>query len=417
MREVFGSAQPILSTARAQAAKNNYPYMILVTSTPNGVSGTGEWFYDRWQNGVDSDLLFDENDKWVDNSQTLINDPTKNGFIKTRFHWSEHPQKDHEWYLAQCRELSDQRKINQELDLIFVGTSNCIFEDDLLSKFKAQKPKDLIRCPYETNLTLYKKNLDRNDYYLIGVDTARSLTGAYNSIELFSFAHFEQVAEFNYRLGSFNKYGEIIDFIFRWLYKQVGMNIILAVENNTIGLAPIEHLLGIKDINYQDFIYKDPVVKNPGKQSSNKEEWGISTTGISKDHMIGCLTEIIKEDPAVIKSQELINQLSSIERTRGGSISSETFSDLFMASCFCAYARKMKAIEIMPLINIGRKEVVKQKTELFRSFINSNVGNENIVETDDNIDAFVYVDNEIEEMIKSRDNIGSSINDYYSPFL
>jgi len=34
MREVFGSAQPILSTARTQAAKNNYPYFIAVTSTP-----------------------------------------------------------------------------------------------------------------------------------------------------------------------------------------------------------------------------------------------------------------------------------------------------------------------------------------------------------------------------------------------
>jgi hypothetical protein len=34
MGEVFGSAQPILSTARGQAKKNNYPYFILISSTP-----------------------------------------------------------------------------------------------------------------------------------------------------------------------------------------------------------------------------------------------------------------------------------------------------------------------------------------------------------------------------------------------
>ena len=96
---------------------------------------------------------------------------------------------------------------------------------------------DLIDCPHETSLVVYKQDLNPNDFYLIGVDTARSLGGAYNSIEVFSFANFEQVAEFNFRLGSFNKYGEIISFIFKWLSSKIGnRNIILAIENNTIGL-------------------------------------------------------------------------------------------------------------------------------------------------------------------------------------
>jgi len=293
MFEVFGSAQPILSTAREQAKKNNYPYLMLITSTPNGAGGgTGSWFYDRYENSVNTDLLFDENEQWTPNKETIINDPSKNGFLRTRFHWSEDPRKDQAWYIEQCRELSDKRKINQELDLIFVGSSNCIFEDELLSEFKSHNHIQLYSCPYETNLVVYEKDLNKNDYYLIGVDTARSLTGAFNSIEVFSFAKFNQIAEFNYRLGSFTKYGEIIDAVFRWLFSQVAGNIIIAIENNTIGLAPIEHLLGIKDINYADYIYKDPVVKNPGKKSSNKEEWGISTTGVSKDHMIGCFTEM-----------------------------------------------------------------------------------------------------------------------------
>ena len=234
MQEVFGSAQPILSTARKQAKANDYPFFITVTSTPNGVSGSGFWFYDRVNNAIDTDLLFDENEKWVNNAEELISDPSKNSFLKTRYIWKEDPTKDEKWYIEQCRELSDQRKINQELDLVFVGTSHCIFEDDLLSEFKAHKPKTQLACPYGTNLTIYEPNLNKDDFYLIGVDTARSLTGAFNSIEVFSFTDFEQIAEFNYRLGSFNRFGEIIDHIFRWLAKQVGDNIIVAVENNTI---------------------------------------------------------------------------------------------------------------------------------------------------------------------------------------
>jgi len=216
----------------------------MVTSTPNGIEGDGKWFHERWTGCVASDLVFtkenpeDTYESWVEDSDIIVNDPGKNGFLQTEYHWSEDPTKSDDWYQEQCRELSDARKVNQELDLKFVGTSNCIFEDDLLSKFEPQIPIGIHYCPYETNLVIYEKNLNPNDYYIIGVDTARSLSGAsaYNSIEVFSFAKFHQIAEFNYRLGSFTKYGEIIDAIFRWLRKQVGDNIFLAIENNTIGL-------------------------------------------------------------------------------------------------------------------------------------------------------------------------------------
>lgn len=244
MANVFGSAQPILSKAREQAAKNNYPYFIALSCTPNGIEGDGKWFYERWSNAIDSELLFEKDpdlpniENWIADLDSHVNDPSKNGFIRVRYHWSEDTTKSADWYQNQCRELSDQRKVNQELDLIFVGSSNCIFDDDLLSQFKAQEKVELVQCPHETSLVVYEDQLDPNDYYLIGVDTARSLGGAYNSIEVFSFAKFNQIAEFNFRLGSFSKYGLIIDFIFRWLSSKIGnTNIILAIENNTIGLT------------------------------------------------------------------------------------------------------------------------------------------------------------------------------------
>jgi hypothetical protein len=387
MKDIFGAAQPILSKAREQAAKNNYPYIILVTTTPNGVSGTGEWFYDRWENGIDADLLFDDDNKWVDNRDHILKDPSKNGFVKIRYHWAEDPSKNEAWYIKQCQELSDQRLINQELDLIFVGSTNCIFDDELLNQFKSSRHSELVNCPHETKLKVFQEKLNPNDYYLIGVDTARSLTGAYNSVEVFSFLHFNQIAEFNYRLGSFTKYGEIIDFIFKWLRNKINNdNIIVGIENNTIGLAPIEHLLNhVKDINYHNFLYI----------AKGSKEYGISTTGVSKDLIIGCLIENFKENPKGIKSQDLINQISSIERTRGGNIASTSFSDLFMAASFCAYVRKMKAIDILPIIKVGAEQYQNQLVETYRSLLTTeadyNLEDGNVLSTnyDDEIDKLI----------------------------
>jgi hypothetical protein len=43
---IYGSAQPTLLKAREDATKNNYPHFILITSTPNGIEGTGKFFHD-----------------------------------------------------------------------------------------------------------------------------------------------------------------------------------------------------------------------------------------------------------------------------------------------------------------------------------------------------------------------------------
>ncbi len=359
MRKIFGSAQQTLSKAREQAIKWNYPYMIFVTSTPNGIYGDGEWFYKRYTNAVESDDLFFSTDDgyefWREDIDidARVKDKSKNGFIRVKYHWSEDPTKDQEWYEQQCRELDDERMINQELDLIFVGSSTCIFSDQTLSQFKKQK-YILINFPEtQVDMKLFKENLDPLDYYLIGVDTASSTKGAFDSIEIFTFKNFEQIAEINVKLGSLTKYGELVDDVFQWLYRQVGERIILCIENNSIGKAIVEHLQyhpRQKTFNYLPFIYKE----------DKSKELGINTNSKTKQLMIACLYQEIKENPSIVKSEDLIAQLSTIERTNSGTITSKSYSDLFMASCFCAYVRKQKSLEIMPLLKYSSEDLSKQ---------------------------------------------------------
>lgn len=228
-----------------------------------------------------------------------------------------------------------------------------------MSSFKSEIPVEILEVDHSAKLNIFSQNIDPLDYYLIGVDTARSLKGAYNAIEVYSFKNFNQIAELSVRLGSFNKYGDIIHSVFQWLYSKVGNRIILCIEKNTIGLAPIEHLTDtIKTFNYRPFLFSD-----------NDKEPGLMTTGISKDMMIGCFKEILNDNPTCIKSQNLISQLSSIERRSSGSIGSEHFSDLFMATCFCAYTRKRKAMDIMPLLLYTNDQIETNHSNLMKDII------------------------------------------------
>ena len=373
MEKIYGSAQQTLATARTQAIKNQYPFFTLVTSTPNGTQGHGEWFYKRWSKALDSDDLFvldpdTKKEKWIDGDiQEMLDDGELcNGFIKVQYHWSE--TKDEIWYNKQCQELDNQRQINQELDLVFVGTQYCIFDDDLLTKIEPIPKVDRLPVPYNllpnAYFDLYQKpeDFDTMDYYIVGVDTASSVKGAYNAIEIFTFREFTQVAEFNFKVGSLPKYGKIVDFIVRWLMNIVGNRIIIGFENNSIGQGPLDHLFEeVRDINYRELIY-----------SEDNKKPGINTNGISKDFMIGCLMEYINENPLGIKSKNLFNQLSSIEKTIAGNIQGKTFSDMFMACCFCAMVRKRKAIDIGPLLGVANEKIAKDTSNLYRNIIEMN---------------------------------------------
>jgi len=338
MQEIYGSAQPTISKAREQAMRNGYPYFIFMTSTPNGVDDTGKFFYEMYDKAVESDNLFVEDNEsgiedWMEDADSIIADTSKNSFVRVRYHWSEDPTKNMAWYEQQKKELNfNTRQINQELDLLFVGGTDCIFDDETLQKFIYVNRSAAIDLKNQTKLDLYFTETDFNpkDYYLIGVDTASSIKGAFNAIEVFSYKDFVQVAEMNVRLGSLTKYGEVVDDLFKWLYKIVGQRILLCIENNSIGKSIVEHLLyHVKDFNYIPHIYKDLKKKEiPGQSIDMQDhEYGINTNTRSKELMVSLLYDSLKEQPHRLKSQDLIAQMSSIQKSNRGIIKSSGYSD------------------------------------------------------------------------------------------
>jgi hypothetical protein len=176
MSDAWASAAPILSKAREQALKHNYKTLTMLASTPNGIEGTGKFFHQMVSNAIKSDEIYDENNLLIPGYEDIIESPASNGFVCVEYHWSENPKLDEAWYLRQCQDLNhDKRRINQEIDLIFIGGSSCIFDDDFLSELTAIKPIEIVELPHLCKLKLFKK-FSKNNFYIVGVDSAKSLT-------------------------------------------------------------------------------------------------------------------------------------------------------------------------------------------------------------------------------------------------
>jgi len=387
IQAAFGSAQPTLSRARQQAEKNKYPYFIAITSTPNSSVGIGQWFYDMHQFAVNANDIFDSNDLFIPEADEIINNPERNGFVRIRYHWSEDPTKSQEWYADQCRELNfDQRMINQELDLLFIGATGCIFEDDFLSSLEETSIVQRIRMPHQTFLNLFVEEIDANDFILISVDTAKSLIGDFNAIEVFTYLNFYQIAEYFGKLGSLTKYSDIVKAVTKYFAGINDNKVILCIEENSIGTAVIENLQNDEDYDYEQFIYSP----EPEKRI------GINTSSKTKPLMISILYDYFVSDSKCVRSSDLINQLHVIERKGGGGIAAQSGKndDLFMASALAAYIRKMSELEILPLIDITKhKNTVDKQINQYRQAIQTLNGPQHIASG--NLDVIVK-DNKIE---------------------
>ncbi len=87
--------------------------------------------------------------------------------------------------------------------------------------------------------------------------------------------------------------------------------------------------------DYTKYLYVDSSQKDAYK-------YGIYTNVKTKDQMVSIFYDYVVTDPELIYSNDLINQLSIIEKKSNGSVAAKYghHDDLFMASCFCAYVKK-----------------------------------------------------------------------------
>jgi hypothetical protein len=350
---VWTAMQPAISAARVFAQKNNYPNGILFTTTPNGAGVN--FFYNTWTRAWDSSEIFiDDTINVKENYKEILNsDDEKNNFVRFRIHWSE-TNKDEIWYKQQIKELNfNMRKVSQELDLTFLGSSNAVFPDEVLEVFKPKTETSETSMAYGEKFKLFAE-LDTTRTYLLGVDTAAS-TGAkadYCAMVLTDAQTGEEVGSWHGKFSVVKRFAVVVKSLIRGLDELHGLNddnLIVIIERNSFGLGVVEDLIyDDEDFDYASYLYYFT-------QANGDRIPGIQTNAKSRDMMFNLLLSNVNESPERAVSSLLQEELRNLEQKNSGRFEATTgaHDDAIMAYNFTLYVRQ-EMIKAGVIVEEGR---------------------------------------------------------------
>ena len=351
---VYTAMQPSLGTARKFAKLNGYPTLLLGVSTPNG-AGDNQ-FYSMLENSTNIEDIYDfENKKLYDNYQEVLAEDHKNSFISVKIHWSE-TNRDEAWYKQQCKELNfNKRRINQELDLAFLGSASSIFDDEIIMKLVPKKSIFEMQLPHGLKFKMFEE-IDSNEMYLLGVDSSAS-TGPNSDFSVISLVRARDAQEVGIVKCQFavvKKFAGVVKAFIKGvntLYALNSENLKVIIERNSFGKGVVEELMyndpSIDDFDYESYVWHDEMANGdliPGLYTSNAGKMGNG----KRDQFFSELMNHVNAYPELIHSIELISELRSLVQHPSGRIEAGKVAggrighdDVVMAYNFCLYARKL----------------------------------------------------------------------------
>lgn len=336
---VWTAMQPAISAARDFAKKNGYPNGILFTTTPNGAGQN--FFYNVWSNAWDSSEIFEgDTVKFKENANEYLNsDDHRNNFIRFKIHWSE-TNKNEAWYKQQIKELNfNMRKVSQELDLVFLGSSNAVFPDEVLEKFEPSPATSEITMSYGEHFKLFE-DIDPTETYILGVDTAAS-TGAkadFSAMVLINASTGEEVGSWHGKFSVVKRFAVVVKSLIRGLTELHGLtddNLVVSIERNSFGLGTIEEILyDDGDFDFASYLYHY-------MPKSGERIPGLVTNAKTRDMMFNFLLSAINEMPERAKSTLFQEELRNLEQKNNGRFEAVlgAHDDVIMAYNFCLYVR------------------------------------------------------------------------------
>jgi hypothetical protein len=308
----FSGFGPSLFKSQQAARDNGVPFGTVIISTPNKTVGIGRWFYQRWIKA---------------NERGSIYKPHK-------IHWKQIRAfaDDPMWYKTQCQILeNDPIQIAQELELQFTASTNSFFPPEIIDRLNNVAIPPIAKLTIENNVLNIWEKPDPNKYYLIGVDAASAAGTDFQTVEILDFVTFQQVAEYRskMRVDIFSKAVDMIN-------KVYSRNLIV-VENNSYGNQVVEYLTKVgSSFN----VYQQKLV-NRDTDAKTKYRHGLSTNAQTRPLIMDALFTYVKENPSLVRSQELALELIGLERDAGGRVEAGAGmnDDLCLAIAFCGYVR------------------------------------------------------------------------------
>ncbi len=352
---VYTSAQPGLSTARKYSKLNGYPTLMLVVSTPNG-AGDNQ-FYSMFENSTNIEEIYDfENKRLYPEYKDILAEEHRNSFISVKIHWSE-TNRDEKWYKEQCRELNfNKRRINQELDLAFLGSASSIFDDDIIMKLIPKKPSFNMQLPHGLQFKMYS-DIEPGEVYLAGVDSSAS-TGPNSDWSVISLTRArdgQEVGVVKCQFAVVKKFSGVVKAFTKAMHTLYGLDsdhLKIIIERNSFGKGVVEELMyndpSLDDFDYESYVWHEELSSGelvPGLYTSNSS---FKMGNGKRDQMFGELMNQVNAYPDLIHSNDIISEIRSLVQLPSGRIEAgkaaggkKGHDDVVMAYNFCLYVRKL----------------------------------------------------------------------------
>ena len=352
---VYTSAQPGLSIARKYSKLNGYPSLMLVVSTPNG-AGDNQ-FYSMFENSTNIEEIYDfENKKLYDDYKAILAEEHRNSFISVKIHWSE-TNRDEAWYKEQCRELNfNKRRINQELDLAFLGSASSIFDDEIIMKLVPKKSSFSMQLPHGLQFKMYS-DIEPGEVYLAGVDSSAS-TGPNSDWSVISLTRArdgQEVGVVKCQFAVVKKFSGVVKAFTKAMYTLYGLDsdhLKVIIERNSFGKGVVEELMyndpSLDDFDYESYVWHEELSSGelvPGLYTSNSS---FKMGNGKRDQMFGELMNQVNAYPDLIHSNDIISEIRSLVQLPSGRIEAgkaaggkKGHDDVVMAYNFCLYVRKL----------------------------------------------------------------------------
>jgi hypothetical protein len=343
METVWASLYPVVSKAGTTAKKNGVPNGVILSTTPNGAGEN--WFYKNWASAWPVEELWDENRNrlYSDYEDKQKTSKDRNNFIKMAIHWSETNKTD-DWFQDQVKALNfNMRKVNQEINLIFLGSTSAIFPDEILETFTPPKKVLEIQMAYGEKFKLYEE-LDPDKQYILGVDNAASTaaTSDYSAIVLTEAETGKEVGEYKGKFSVIKRYAGVVKSLLLQLsniHCLTPDNLKVVIERNSFGIGVIEEVIfGEAPDNwkyeYDMFLYHSLI--------RGERVPGLMTNKSNREQMFNLLLSIVNTTPGVAQGGLLQEELRNLEQKSNGRIeaASGMHDDIVMAYNFTLFVRQ-----------------------------------------------------------------------------
>jgi len=339
--DAYTGFAPALFKAQKVAKMNGVPFGTFIISTPNRTVGIGKWYYSQWKYAHEHDTIY----------------------IPHKIHWKEVEEfaNDPTWYKQQCDLLHNiQWKIDQELEMKFVASSDSFFSGDTVSKLNSSitQPMSVIKID-RYNLHQYALP-NANRFYLIGIDIASSGGNDYSALQVVDYESFEQVAEFKDKLRV-DEFCRIID-----LVNKIYPNNLIVPESNSYGNQVCEFLT--KTGTYYR-IYQQKLKNVNSNKKTTRYRYGLWTGPQTRPLLLDALYTFIEEDPGIVKGERTILELIGLVRKPSGRVEADEseHDDLSFALGFCAYVKMYD-----PPMNVINESINKNLVDQIVSTIEMN---------------------------------------------